>query len=291
MKSDRLIILDSNSLVHRSYHALPPLTLSNGEAVQAVYGFMAMFLKAIKDLDPQYVLACFDVAGKNFRHEVYQEYKAHRAKAPDDLYSQIPHVQKILKVFGVPIMGVSGFEADDLIATLAVQAQGQGCEVYIVSGDLDNTQSVNDKIKVYGLGGKGIKDTLIYDALKVRERFGVNPDQVVDYKAIAGDASDNIPGGKGLGPKFAQELLAQYKGIKEIFALIESGEAWDLNQKTKDLLLKNKSLIELSYKLAAARLDAPVTFKKEECIWGKFEKAKVEAIFKEYKFFSLINRL
>lgn len=291
MVKNRLIILDSNSLIHRSFHALPPLTLKNGEQVQAVYGYFAMFLKAIKELDPEFVLACFDVAGKNFRHEAYKEYKANRAKAPDELYAQIPHVKKILECFNVPILGIQGYEADDLIATLAKQAEAQGCEVFIVSGDLDNTQSVNDKIKVYGLGGKSIKDTLIYDQEKVRERFGVNPDQVVDYKALVGDSSDNIPGGKGIGPKFAQELLNQYRGIKEIYAMIGSGEAWDMNEKTKTALLKNKELIEMSYELALARLDAPVSFEKEKSQWGKYDKAQVEQLLREYMFFSLINRL
>lgn len=286
-----LIILDSNSVIHRAFHALPPLSNKKGVMLQAVYGFTTIFLKAIRDLNPGYIAACFDFPAKNFRHEQYDGYKAKRQKAPDELYSQFPLVKELLNGFGVKIFERQGFEADDLIATIAVAgAKASKIPIFIVSGDLDNTQLVSDQIKIYGWG-KGVKDMVIYDEAKVKERFGVPPAQIIDYKALVGDTSDNIPGGKGIGPKLALQLLTEYRGVHDVFAKIESGEAWDMNQKTKDLVLKNKDLILMSYKLATARTDALSDFSLDLCQWQSYNKEAVIKIFNEFDFSSLINRL
>lgn len=289
-KKDLLLVIDSNSLIHRAYHALPPLTLKNGETIHAVYGFFSMFLKAVSDYSPMYIAPCFDVAGKNFRHAKYEAYKAHRKRAPDDLYKQIEVVKDVLNCFGIKSFFKTGFEADDLIASIVKKATSQVNKIVILSGDLDNTQLINDQVSVCGLG-KGFKETVIFDAKATQEHFGVRPDQVVDYKSLAGDSSDNIPGGKGIGPKLAITLLEQYGHVPDLFDQIEKGLAWDLNEKTKDLLLNNKEIILLSYQLAKANDQALEDFDLKTCAWDKYDKSLVEKKFKELLFFSLVNRL
>ena len=295
----KFIIIDSNALIHRAFHALPVLTNKKGELVNALYGFLLVFFKTLKELQPDYVAATFDLPGPTFRKEKFAEYKGKRAKAPDELYQQIPKIKEVLKSFAVPIFEKQGFEADDLIATIsrkAVQKQAYPkLEVYILTGDLDALQLINENVKVYTLG-RGIKDTVIYDKEKVKERFGILPKQVVDFKALAGDPSDNIPGATGIGLKTASQLLKEYKDIKNLYQAIEKGEAWDLKPKIRDILLNYKEQVFFSYDLAKARSDAPIDFKMEECRWiapssDQDKKEKIVEIFKEYSFYSLIDRL
>ncbi|MEK7503453.1 MAG: PIN domain-containing protein, partial [Patescibacteria group bacterium] len=165
MEKKRLIIIDSNSVIHRAFHALPPLTTKKGEVVGAVYGFLLVFLKAIKEFRPDFVAACFDVKGPTFRHEKYEQYKAKRPKAPPELYLQIPMVKDVLKNFGVTVYEKQGFEGDDLIGTIAKLSP---IETIIISGDSDNFQLVDSKTKVYSLR-KGVKDTVLYDEALVVE--------------------------------------------------------------------------------------------------------------------------
>ena len=204
----RLIIIDSNALLHRSFHALPPLMTKSGQETGAVYGYLLTLFKAIGDLKADYIVACFDTKAPTFRHEMYLEYKAQRPVTPSGIISQIPVAKEVLAAFGIPVFAKEGVEADDLIATICKKVSDM--EIYIVSGDLDNTQLINENIKVYTLG-KGIKDTVIYDINKVVERFGVNPNQMVDFKALTGDPSDNIPGVEGIGKKTAAEIIQKYE--------------------------------------------------------------------------------
>ena len=211
----RLIIIDSNALLHRSFHALPPLMTKAGQETGAVYGYLLTLFKAIGDLKPDYVVACFDTKSPTFRHEMFKDYKAQRPVTPSGIVSQIPVTKKVLEAFEIPIFAVEGVEADDLIATIC-NLVGKEMEVFIVSGDMDNTQLVSENVKVYTLG-KGIKDTVIYDVDKVRERFGVEPSQMVDFKALTGDPSDNIPGVAGIGKKTAAEIIQKYGNIKNLY--------------------------------------------------------------------------
>ena len=295
----KLIIIDSNALVHRAYHALPPLTTKKGELVNAVYGFLLVFLKTLKDLKPDFIAATFDFPAPSFRQKKFAAYKAKRIKAPEELYSQIPKIKEILKSFNVPIFEKQGFEADDLIATIAKMAQKEQVlpeiEIYILTGDLDALQLVNKNVKVYTLG-KGIKEEVIYNEEKVKERFGILPKQVVDFKALAGDPSDNIPGAAGIGKKRAAELLQEYGSITNLYKAIEKAEAWDLKPKIKELLLDYKDQVFLSYDLARARTDAAIDFSLEQCCWKppSFEpkrEEKIIEILKEYNFYSLTDRL
>ncbi|MCX6720836.1 MAG: hypothetical protein NTW11_03460 [Candidatus Staskawiczbacteria bacterium] len=283
----RLIIIDSNALLHRAFHALPPLMTKTGQETGAVYGFLLTLFKAINDLKADYVVACFDTKMPTFRHEMYKDYKAQRPVTPSGIVSQIPVTKEVLEAFKIPVFAKEGVEADDLIATIC--AKTPNTEIYIVSGDMDNTQLVNENIKVYTLG-KGIKDTVIYDINKVVERFGVKPEQMVDYKALTGDASDNIPGVEGIGKKTAAEIIGQYGRIKNLYDELATDTAV-LKPKVKEMLKKNKESALMSRDLAQMKSDVDVNFILDDCKFGGYDKNKVEEIFKKLEFNSLINRL
>lgn len=284
----RLIIIDSNALLHRSFHALPPLTNKRGEPTGAVYGFLLILFKAIKDLNANYIVACFDLPQPTFRHEKFKEYKAQRPKTPEGIVSQIPIIKEVLESFKIPIFVKKGFEADDLIATIAKKAEERS-EVYILSGDLDNLQLVNDKIKVYTLG-KGIKDTVIYDREKVISRFGVKPAQMIDFKALSGDPADNISGVPGIGKKTAAELIQKFGSVKNLYKEISQGMA-NIKPRIKDLLITHKETALLSLELVEMKKDIDIEFLLEKCEFGKFDLKEVEEKLKSFDFNTLINRL
>jgi len=287
----RLIILDSNALLHRAFHALPPLTNKAGQETGAVYGYLLTMFKAIKDLQANYVVACFDTKAPTFRHQRFQDYKAQRPATPSGIISQIPITKEVLEAFKIPVFAMEGFEADDLIATICQMApkQEKDLEVYVVSGDLDNLQLVNKTIKVYTLG-KGIKDTVIYDENKVRERFGVTPLQMNDFKALTGDASDNVPGVPGIGKTTAADLIQRFGSIKKLYDEISTDTAV-LKPKVKETLKNNKDSAFLSFELVETKKDVEMNFKIEDCVFGDFDKKEVEQILEKLNFNSLINRL
>lgn len=301
MEEKKLIIVDSNSLLHRAFHALPPLSTKSGQETGAVYGFLLTLFKAINDLRANYIVACFDTKAPTFRHERFQEYKAQRPKTPDGIVSQIPIAKEVLQAFKIPVFAKEGFEADDLIATISKKAQEQdeSLQVYILSGDLDNLQLVNEKVKVYTLG-KGIKDTVIYDKNKVRERFGVEPEQMIDFKALTGDPSDNIPGVEGIGKKTAAEIIQRYGSIKNLYDELSTDTAV-LKPKIKEALKKNKEMAFLSLELVKMKNDVDLDFsaqggsasgwKVQDCKFGNFDFEKVEKKLKDLEFNSLITRL
>ncbi|MEK7562440.1 MAG: 5'-3' exonuclease H3TH domain-containing protein [Patescibacteria group bacterium] len=288
----RLIIIDSNALLHRAFHALPPLTNKKGQPTGAVYGYLLTLFKAIKDLKADYMLyvvATFDTKAKTFRHEDYKEYKAHRVATPDGIVTQIPMAKEILEAFKIPVFAKDGFEADDLIATIAITAaKKDNLEVYILSGDLDNLQLVSDKIKVYTLG-KGIKDTIIYDRGKVIERFGVTPEQMNDFKALTGDPSDNIPGVPGIGKKTAAEIIQKYGSIKNLYDELSTDTAV-LKPKVKEALKANKESAFLSQHLVETKKDVDIEFILEDCSFGKFNLNEAEKKLIDLEFNSLIER-
>jgi DNA polymerase-1 len=284
----RLIIIDSNALLHRSFHALPPLMTKSGQETGAAYGYLLTLFKAITDLSADFVVACFDTKKPTFRHEMFKDYKAQRPATPTGIISQIPIVKEILEAFKIPIFAKEGVEADDLIATIC-NLVGKNAEIYIVSGDMDNTQLVSENVKVYTLG-KGIKDTIIYDINKVIERFGVEPRQMVDFKALTGDASDNIPGVAGIGKKTAAEIIQKYGNIKNLYEELSTDTAI-LKPKVKEMLKINKESALISRDLAQMKNDVDIDFKIEDCKFGNFDQNKVEIIFRRLEFNSLVNRL
>lgn len=287
----RLLILDSNALLHRAFHALPPLVTKKGEPTGAVYGFLLTLFKAIKDLSPLYIVACFDLALPTFRHQKFAEYKAQRPKTPEEIKSQLPKIKEVLKTLKIPIFEKEGFEADDLIATISTIAseKDKELEIYIVSGDLDTLQLIEGNIKVYTLG-RGIKDTVVYDKERVVSRFGIGPEQIVDFKSLVGDPSDNISGVLGIGKKTAADLLKKYGTIDNLYQKIDNDKV-DIKPRTKDALLKNKEQAFFARMLVEVKKDVDINFNLEECRFGKFDRGEVEKILSNLEFNSLINRL
>lgn len=285
-----LIIIDSNSVIHRAFHALPPLTTKSGELVNAVYGFLLVFLKAIKEFQPDYVVACFDFPAPTFRHEKYKEYKAKRPKAPPNLYQQIPRVKEILNVFNVPIFEQEGFEADDLIGTIVRLAPKRQVfpplETIVLSGDTDLLQLVDQQTKVYALR-KGVKDTVLYNKGLVEEKYsGLTPAQLLDFRALKGDPSDNILGVPGIGEKTAVKLIQEFGTLENLYqnlALVQS--------KIRDLLMRHKEQAFLSKELAQIYTSVPVDFNLEKCRWGEYDRDRVKTILEKFEFYSLIPRL
>ncbi len=291
MKRKKFILVDGHALLHRAFHALPELTTSRGELVNAVYGFFLIFLNAIKELKPDYIAVCFDRPEPTFRHKKFKDYKAHRPETPEALVKQIPVVKEGLKVFGIPVLEKQGFEADDLIASLVrlIREKYPWLETVIVTGDLDTLQLVGDGVKVLTLR-KGLTDTAIYDERAVRERFGFAPSLLSDYKALRGDPSDNIPGVKGIGDKTARELVQKYGSLKEIYSRLAKGTL-DAPQRVLRLLKEQKSEAFLSKELAEVRSDLKIEFGLEDFAFKGFDYQKVFQWFRKMEFKSLLNRI
>jgi len=287
----KLMAVDSHALIHRAYHALPPLKSDEGEVVNAVYGFLLVFFKAIKDLRPDYIAAAFDLPEPTFRHEEFEDYKAQRPEAPEELVQQIPKVKETVKSFGVPVFEEEGFEADDVLGSISevVHQNNPELEVVVVSGDLDTMQLVNKKTKVYTLK-KGVKDTVIYDEEAVRERYELDPDQIVDYKALKGDPSDNIPGVPQVGKKRATKLLKEFKTLENLYQALEEQEVSSVTERIQDILLENREQAFFSKKLVTIREDVPLDFDLQQCEWNYNRERVVEQL-EKYNFHTLIDRL
>ena len=296
-ETKRLVIIDSNSVIHRAYHALPPLTTKKGELVNAIYGFLLVFLKIIKEFQPDFIAAAFDFPAPTFRHKKYKDYKAKRPPAPAELYLQIPKVKEVLKAFGVSIFEKEGFEADDIIGTIATLAPKKQVlpkiETIILSGDLDALQLINPQTKVYALR-KGVKDVVLYDEKRVQEKFqGLIPQQILDFKALRGDPSDNIPGIMGIGEKTAIQLLLKFGTLENLYKEIEenSQNAKDLRPKLRETILEYKEQAFFSKTLAQIEKNTPIEFNLEKCRFGEYDKNKVVGILEDFEFHSLIKRL
>jgi len=289
MADNRLIIIDSSSLLYRAFHALPPLDYK-GQPTGAVYGFLLTLFKAIKDVKATHIIACFDTPKPTFRHAQFDDYKAHRLPPPDALISQFGLLKDVLLSLSIPMFEKEGFEADDLIATIATQVSHQGgTEIFIVSGDLDNLQIVGQNIKLYTLG-KSIKEGIIYDRAKVVERFGIEPAQMNDFKALKGDASDNIPGVPGIGEKTAAELIQKYGSVKNLYDELATDTAV-VKPKIKEALITNKDKAFLSFQLVQADRNVAVNIDFDSSRFGNFDKQTVEKTFIGLGFNSLISRL
>ena len=283
----KLILIDANALVHRAFHALPPLTTRKGELVNAVYGFCSVLLKVINEMKPDYMAAAFDLAVPTFRHIEYKGYKAKRPKAPDELYEQIPRAKEILKVLGIPVLEKEGFEADDVIGTVAKKMGKKNLEILIITGDLDTLQLINDKLKIY-TPKRGLGDTIIYGRKEVKERYGLRPEQMIDYKALRGDPSDNIPGVRGIGEKGACALLKEFGTLENLYKNLDKIKSKSIAEKLKT----NKKMAFFSKRLATIRQNVPVKVDLKELDWqNHFDINKVKELFNELNFQTLIKRL
>lgn len=308
----RLILLDSHAIIHRAYHALPEFMNSRGEPTGAIYGLATMLFKIITDLKPDYIIACFDLPKKTFRHEAYGEYKAGRAKADEALVAQLISSRNFFKALSIPMYECEGFEADDLLGTIARQLKSKkkDIDIIIASGDMDTLQLVDDDhVQVYTLK-KGINDTILYSEKKVLERFGFSPKNLPDYKGLRGDPSDNIIGIKGIGEKTATTLISKYGTIENIYKSLNkaksskggspdaSGEAFreelkklGITDRVFTLLKEGEEEALFSKTLATIRLDAPILFELPKNNWKEtVDKNKVAEFFREMEFKSLQNR-
>ncbi|OHB17262.1 MAG: hypothetical protein A2913_00030 [Parcubacteria group bacterium RIFCSPLOWO2_01_FULL_40_65] len=286
----KLILIDSNALIHRAFHALPPLKSPAGIITNAVYGFSSTLLKMLKDLEPDYVIAAYDLAGPTFRHEVFKKYKIHRAKAPSELYSQIPYTKKVLESFGIPSYEMKGYEADDIIGSLTEKFRKEkDLKIIIVTGDLDTLQLVDGKkILVYTMK-RGLSDTIIYDEDMVRSRYGLEPNQLTDYRGLKGDSSDNIPGVPGIGDKTASELLKEHGSIENLYKQAKSGK---IKESLAKKLIENEEQAMLSKELSIMVKDLKIKIDLKKADWkNNFNRGNVENIFRELNFTSLISRI
>ncbi len=304
-----LVLLDSHAIIHRAYHALPEFLSSKGEPTGALYGLTSMLMKIITDLKPDYIVACYDLPQKTFRHEAYKEYKAGRAKTDDALIMQLKDSRKIFEAFNVPMYDSPGFEADDVIGTICKQVKnphlasplsrgrdGGGLKIIIASGDMDTMQLIDDKkVQVYTLK-KGINDTILYDEEKVLERFHFKPELLPDYKGLRGDTSDNIKGIKGIGEKTAEILISKFGSIEEIYKKIkiDDGEfkKAGITPRIIELIKNNEEEAMFSKTLATIRKDAPIDFVlPEKTFWENADSKKIERVFNLFEFRSLYGRL
>lgn len=289
----RLIIIDGNALIHRSFHALPPtMSTKDGQMTNAVYGFASALIKAIKDLKPEYIVLTLDKKGPTFRHQKYKEYKATRAKQPNELYTQFPITRQIAASFNIPIFALAGFEADDLIGTIAKKADGK-VEKIILTGDMDTLQLIDGSTKVCAMS-RGVTESVIYDAKKVEEKYGLKVSQLIDYKALRGDPSDNIPGVKGIGEKTAVDLLQKFETLENLYNKVESQKSKVeslVKPRVIKLLKEHKEDAFLSKELGTIKRDVKIDFDLEKAKFGKFDKTKIAELFASLEFNSLLPRL
>jgi len=282
----KFVAVDANSLIHRAYHALPPLSTSDGIPTHAAYGFAQMLLGLLQSEKPDLLVVAFDPPGETFRHQQYAEYKAQRPPAPEDLVPQFALVHDIVQAFGIPVLEQPGYEADDAIAAVARQAQAAGHDVVIVTGDRDALQLVDERTQVLATL-HGVKDTRRYDRAAVEAEYGVKPEQLSDYKGLVGDTTDNIPGVPGIGPKTAAKLLAQFGSLEGLLErLDEVAEA-----KLRGLLREHAAQARLSKSLATLRADAPVQVDLWAAQVDRQHPEQARKLFQRLGFTSLVTRL
>ena len=279
------MLIDGPSLVYRGYFALPPLTTSDGTLVNAVFGFLQIVLRGMQDLKPDYAIVSFDLGKPQFRFDAYPEYKAGRPSMPDDLRSQFPIVREVIGMLGMPIVELQGYEADDVIGSLAQHATAAGIDTYIVSGDLDGLQLVDDHVRLLTTR-QGVAATVIYDEAMVGERYGLRPDQMLDYKALKGDTSDNIPGVPGVGEKTAVALLQQFGTLDAIYERLD-----EVKGKLRERLGDHRESAFMSRQIGRILTELPVEIDLETARTGRYDRRALAQRFRELEFRSLIDRL
>ncbi len=288
MLADRrplLMLIDGPSLVYRGYFALPPLTMSDGTLVNAVFGFLQIVLRGMQDVKPDYAIVTFDRGKPQFRFDAYPEYKAGRPGMPDDLRTQFPIVREVAEMMGMEVLELEGYEADDLIGTLAVKATAVDVDTMIVSGDLDGLQLVDGHVRLLTTR-MGVAATVIYDPARVMDRYGLRPDQMLDYKALKGDTSDNIPGVPGVGEKTASSLLQQFGTLDALYERLD-----EVKGKLRDRLAEHRESAFLSRQIGRILTDLPVELDLERARTGRYDRRAVAQRFRELEFRSLIDRL
>ena len=290
----KLLIIDGNALIHRAFHAIPHLTNSAGIPTNAVYGFASMILNLLLKMHPQYMVMTYDLKGKTFRDDIYTEYKATRSAAPQELYDQIPQIKKLVQAFNIPEFAVEGFEADDVIATIvkkmndptsAEYAEYKDVHSYVVTGDRDTFQLISSTVSVI-TPHKGFNEIIIYTPEKVKEEFGITPEQFCDYKTLRGDTSDNIPGVPGIGEKTATDLLQKFQTIEGIYANLDK-----ISPAVAKKLTTGVASMEMSRQLVCLTSTVDIDFDLDQCAMHDFNVHQVMDMFQALEFRSLIKKL
>ena len=281
-------LLDGSSYIFRAFFALPALSNAAGLPTNAVYGFTTMTVKLLKTYRPDYLAVALDAGRETFRNRIYQEYKSNRPEAPPDLIPQFPYIRKVLEAMKVAVLEREGYEADDLIATLARQLSGRGAQVVIVSGDKDLMQLVGDGIRLLDTG----KDKWI-GLQEVREKFGVEPDKVVEVMGLMGDSTDNIPGVRGIGEKTAIALIQRYHSIENLFSHLDDLDQSGLKgvERIRKALVAGKEAAFLSRTLATVKSDIPIGLELDDLRYQGSDKEKLQALFSELGFTHLVKAL
>ena len=281
------MLLDGYGLVYRGYFALPPLTTSRGDLVNGVFGFASIVLRGLQDLQPDYLAVSFDLPGPTFRHEQYADYKATRTKMPDDLRDQFPKVREVVKALRIPIYEMPGYEADDVIGTITQQLDTRDdLETTIVTVDLDMLQLVTPRVRLMTTRS-GVENTVMYGVAKIDERYGLRPDQMIDYKALKGDPTDNIPGVPGVGEKTAAKLIRDFETLDSLYARLDEVKP----EKLRDKLAEYRDQVIVGKDLSTIVRDLPVQIDLEAARLGDYDRDTVVRLFREYEFRTLIERL
>lgn len=279
-----IVLIDGNALMHRSYHGVGKgfIPMYEGMPIGMVFGFASTLLHILDYIHPDVVFVTFDTKEKTFRHEMDSDYKAHRTKAPDDFYPQVPYIYELLDSFDIPVFKKPGYESDDIIGTIALKGKSKNNDIKILSGDLDFLQLVDDHVKLMKFNGK-IEKSEIYGPEETYERYGVRPDQIIDFKALTGDSSDNYKGIVGLGPKTATKFLQEYESIKGIYTHLD-----ELPEKWRERFEENKDYVVHCQKLAEIHTDVPVEFSFDQAF--RFAPDSSLSFFQKMKFGSLEMR-
>jgi DNA polymerase-1 len=298
-----LALIDGNAIIHRAYHSMPKtFTNKRGEPTNAVYGFTLTLIRMIEDLRPTHIVCSFDLAGPTFRHEKYQDYKATRVKADQELYDQIPKVKELVETLGIKIIEQQGCEADDIIGT-TVEKIRRGeikdgeMKIYIVTGDKDAYQLLDGNVYIYDLKRSGDQPRII-DKAEVKKKYDLEPRDFIDLKALSGDSSDNIPGVPGVGDKTATALIKEFGNIDNLYqclvqspkSKVPSKNCKALTPRVKELLIKYKDQAYLSRELGTIHCQVPISFTLEDIKWGEYDKEELLKLFQELGFKSLIAR-
>lgn len=296
MKEKIFLILDSNSLLHRAFHALPPLVNSKGEPTGAIYGFLSILWKIINKEKPDFIAACFDSAGPTLRHKEFKKYKAKRPPLDPDLRSQIDRTKQLLRILNIPVFEKEGLEADDIIGIISKKILKRQIypkvKVKIITGDRDLFQLINENISVLFMK-TGVKNLIEYNKEMVEKEYGgLNPGQIPDFKALRGDPSDNIPGVRGIGEKTAINLLNNFGSLQNLYREMEqkTEKSKEIPPKIRELLINQKDQAFLSYSLASLKKDTEIDFSLRNKKWGSYKKEEFISLLQELGFKSLIKR-
>ncbi|MEN8701266.1 DNA polymerase I [Bacillus infantis] len=282
----KLVLIDGNSIAYRAFFALPLLNNDKGIHTNAVYGFTMMLMRILEDEDPSHILVAFDAGKTTFRHKTFTEYKGGRQKTPPELSEQFPFIRDLLDAYQIPRYELENYEADDIIGTLSLQAEQEGFEVKVISGDKDLTQLSSEHTTV-GITRKGITDIEEYTPEHIQEKYGLSPGQIIDMKGLMGDSSDNIPGVPGVGEKTAIKLLKEFETLENLLGSIDRVSG----QKLKEKLEEHKDLAVMSKELATITREAPVEVKVEDVGYSGYDQAKVVSLFKDLGFNSLLEKI